>query len=101
MTHKLGLSPEGWVKIAEMNKMGWWVTIDIDWDGAAELQGHAGESNCPYHKEYDPKDGHGTSFAFTEDLPLDNMPEEGYNVEEAVGLFYDMVKKIKPGKKRL
>jgi hypothetical protein len=96
----LGLSSEGWAKIAELNSMGWSVQFNIDWDGACEIYGHAGDSNCPYNKEYDPSDGHGTSSAFTEDLPLDNMPDDGYTVEEAVSLFYDMVKKIKPGKKR-
>jgi hypothetical protein len=80
--------------------MGWSVELRIDWDRACEIYGHAGDSSCPYNKEWDPSDGHGTSSATTEDLPIDEMPDEGYSVEQAVELFYDMVKKIKPGKKR-
>ena len=56
-----------WEVLKRLNSMGFRATISIDYDNDCEsLILEAGDSNCPYKKEYDPKDGHGFTYIDSE-----------------------------------
>ena len=53
-------------RIAVMRENGWTLRFEVSWDGSWEVSGWAGDTNCPYRKNYDPSDGHGFSWFDTE-----------------------------------
>jgi len=49
--------------LSELGSMGWRIDITFDYDGEVqEIEGTAGDDNCPHRKEYDQRDGHGSSY---------------------------------------
>jgi hypothetical protein len=76
---------EAWDKLKELDEAGWEI-----WFLGGKVVAAAGDCNCPYSKEYDPKDGHGYSQIEIE------MPDD---LEELIDLIYSKFKEIVPGAK--
>ena len=56
------------------------------WNGSAQ----AGDTNCPYIKEYDPADGHGYSS-------VDACRKSYPTIDDCTDALIEMIKAVKPG----
>ena len=81
-------------KLEELTRTGWSVHLNFFYseeeaDGLGILDGEAfiGDSNCPYPKEYDPKDGHGYSG-----VDLDKIDFENLSARNVMAALYEKCK---------
>ena len=80
-------------KIEELVKIGWIVDMSLGIDVEA-MEARIGDSNCPNHREYNPKTGDGYSYVDIDDfLPLQTAIDAVYDAckkkEKVFGEKYD------------
>lgn len=54
-------------RLVALAKKGWSIEFGFDWFETWKVSGYAGDTNCPYVKDYDPRDGHGFSYVSSDD----------------------------------